>query len=145
LLLAFLRGSQRDEAGLTITMRRLIDDEIAVNADAITGMADDIYAGKFQPDALGEEGARNRIALWVGTAGLMYAMGQLHQDGAPHLQWVLGPTEHCTDCLRLSGQVHTAEEWQASGWTPKGRNLECHGYRCQCSLVGASGPSRGSF
>ena len=145
ILLAFLRGSEMDEEDLSGELRAMIDGEIAVNQEAIDNFSADIYAGRYQADKLGDEGLSNRLGLWVSTLAGAYAVGQIHRLDNPRFVWRVGPTEHCGDCLRLNGQVHTAEQWRNSGWTPKGRNLECHGYRCQCSLQETTESVRGSF
>jgi hypothetical protein len=145
ILLAFLRGAKRESDDLTEETRLIIESEIEVNQESITEFANDIYAGRYHGDKLGDEGLSNRLALWIGTLSAVYAVGQTHRADNPRFRWQVGPTEHCGDCLRLNGQVHTAEEWRSSGWSPKGRNLECHGYRCQCQFVDTTESTRGSF
>jgi hypothetical protein len=68
-------------------------------------------------------------------------------ENEEYLRWEYGETEHCSDCLRLHGQVHTRAEWRESGWRPQGLNLFCTGRHCQCELVpaGFEGPGRGEF
>lgn len=62
------------------------------------------------------------------------------------MMWVLGATgEHCVDCLRLNGQVHTMKEWIASGYTPTSGQTECHSYNCLCELRPTDLPKRGNF
>lgn len=147
LLAVFLRGSRRTEDELTATLRRRVDEEIRINLDAIVGYANDIYAGRYGPERLGTEGAARRNQLWAGMLGGMYALGQTRRTDASevYMRWQVGDTEHCPDCLRLNGQVHTAEEWGRRGWHPRGGNLQCGGFRCQCAYIETSGPSRGSF
>lgn len=63
-----------------------------------------------------------------------------------HMMWVLGDTgEHCMDCVRLNGQVHTMKEWQESGYTPTSGKTECHSYNCLCELRPTDVPKRGDF
>lgn len=146
LLAAFLRGSRLSEAELTDAMQKRLGAEIDINLGAVGNFADDIYAGRYKPEQLGDEGAGRRVALWVGTLAGMYALGQMHRADNPHYAWRMGATkEHCDTCQRLSGQVHTAAEWLESGYYPRARSLSCHGYRCLCSLEEVSGPSRGGF
>lgn len=148
LLAAFLRGSGRSENQLTAELRRRVDAEIRVNLDAVAGYANDIYAGRYGTDRLGVDGAVRRNQLWVGMLAGTYALGQTRVRNADRVfyRWDYGATErHCTDCARLNGQVHTAEEWANSGWRPQGSNLACRGHRCDCRLNETSGPSSGSF
>jgi len=60
-------------------------------------------------------------------------------------KWRFGLTEHCDDCLRLNGQVHTLRGWQDSGWMPRSNNLKCKGYRCKCQLLPTQEKERGSY
>ena len=115
------------------------------------GLANDIYVEDRyapKPDETAQdvdERRTSRAAMWAATLAGMYAFGQMQRQDDPYLRWQVGPTEHCSDCARLSGQVHRASEWRASGWQPQSTALECNGYRCQCRLVETDGPSRGSF
>ena len=72
---AFLRGSRLSEDELNKRLRAEVGEEIKLNLDAVRGLSDDIYAGRYKPEELGEEGAGRRIELWVGTLGMMYARG----------------------------------------------------------------------
>jgi hypothetical protein len=59
-------------------------------------------------------------------------------------EWVLGATAvHCSDCLRLNGQVHSASEWRAAGISPQSPDLECGGWNCDCRLYPVDAPSIG--
>ena len=50
--------------------------------------------------------------------------------------WILGPTEeHCESCMPLAGIVAFATEWEASGFKPQGKMLDCGGWNCKCELV----------
>lgn len=146
LIAAFLRGSRyQAPSELSLELTRLVQVEVELNLAAIPDFANDIYAGRYSPDKLGLSSALSRIGLWTGALAGIYALGQVYRRDNPFYQWQYGPTEHCADCKRLNGQVHTAAEWRKSGWTPRARGLACHGYRCQCRFVEASGPSRGNF
>lgn len=57
------------------------------------------------------------------------------------LKWQLGAAEHCRSCLKLNGKVKRASFWNERGILPRTAGasyLQCHGYRCQCSLVETS-------
>lgn len=135
LLAAFLRGSRLSEDELTDAMRERFGAEVEINLDSIRGFADDIYDGKYSADNLGEEGARFRTELWVGALARVYAQGQVSRKDNPRYRWDLGATErHCETCASLAGQVKTAVDWLADGYLPRGSNLACRGYRCDCSF-----------
>lgn len=144
LLLAFLRGSQLTEAQLTVQMREMIDEKIAANVEAINGFAEDIYAGRYSAERLGEEGISNRVELWTGALIGAYALGQVNRSSDPYWMWVLGDANHCSDCIRLNGQVHTASEWRAAGLQPQANTLKCT-WHCKCRFVEVTGPSQGGF
>ena len=82
----------------------------------------------------------------------VYAIGQLYippriVEGVEVEQnyvWRLGNTrEHCADCLRLDGQVHTADEWRRAAIRPQSPNLECGGWNCDCRLEPTEAESQG--
>ena len=160
LLLAFLRGHGGNEDELASSAQAAFRAQRNRANESIADLSNDIYnldryaerdGRRPQTEAQGLERAFGRVILWVSALAGVYALGLLHKPreaGQPiiYYQWQLGRTsQHCSDCLRLNGQVHTQEEWLASGWQPQGRNLECGGWNCDCRLVRVDGPSRGSF
>lgn len=129
------------ESALPAGALTLLDQEIA-NSLGSTLVAD-IYGGLYNENAAG---LVSRLGLWGVTAYGLWQAGKLFGNPEKHYRWGLGPTkEHCGDCARLNGQVHTGSEWAASGWRPASRGLECTGYNCLCSLEETDGPSVGNF
>jgi hypothetical protein len=57
------------------------------------------------------------------------------------MEWVLGPTEHCSSCSRLAGKVKRGSAWARSGVRPQSRELECGGFNCQCRLQETNAPA----
>lgn len=101
--------------------------------------------GAYAPDAT-DKGIAARLALWTNAGLGLYSVGQLWRRGDPFYRWEVSPgKQSCNDCLRLNGQVHTAEEWRQSNWVPRGHNLACGGWNCGCRLIESDGPSLGSF
>lgn len=141
ILALFQRGSKRSFLELMPDEQLAVSQLIQDQTTAISGLATDIYAGKYT--SLADLGYR--IDLWMNSAVSTFYAGQTYDTNDPHLMWMYGPTEHCGDCERLNGQIHTVSEWRASGWIPRSRALECQGYNCQCRWIPASGPSLGSF
>lgn len=109
---------------------------------AASTLGADIYGGQYTDNA---EGLLSRLAMWAATAWGLYNLGQMVGQPEQRFEWRYGPTEHCPDCLRLNGQVHTGTEWQRSGWRPNSRALECGGYHCQCGLYPTNSPASGGF
>ena len=78
-----------------------------------------------------------RIAnLWRRAFEGVFSKGQVYDRSNRYYRWQLGNTEkHCSDCLHLDGQVHTAEDWRLAGIRPQSPDLECGGWNCDCRLV----------
>jgi len=76
-----------------------------------------------------------RVDMWANRYGEIVSWAQIITRPEDRYKWVVGPTEHCSDCAMLNGIVATGADWIASGWQPQGSMLECGGFRCQCSLV----------
>jgi hypothetical protein len=84
---------------------------------------------------------RERASLWASKAlDSVYNAGKLAARDNPPLKWVLGPTEHCQDCLRYSGKIYRAKMWKKYGAVPRASALECGGFRCQCKLIPTKDP-----
>jgi hypothetical protein len=89
---------------------------------------------------------RQHAEMWANKSlQEMYDAGRVASDKNGMYEWVLGKTEHCEDCKRLSGQRHRFKLWFQKAWLPKSLRLECKGYQCQCSLVRTQAPARGRF
>jgi hypothetical protein len=78
-----------------------------------------------------------RAGMWANRwrDGYNEAVRQIALEEGKKLQWILGPTEHCSTCLALSQIVARASEWETSGFRPQGDMLVCGGFNCQCSLI----------
>lgn len=82
--------------------------------------------------------ARDKLARRIHKWGndLRRAANAAKTYAGGDFMWRLGATEkHCTDCLTNDGLVRSGEEWRLTGKLPQSRELECHGYNCDCSLV----------
>lgn len=135
--------SEFDALDLSDDIRTQLDETIAITEESVAGLTE---AAATKGVEEGAASLASRLALWVFTAFGMYNLGKMAQASDPRLIWNLGGTErHCGTCLRLSGQVHTAREWAASGYRPQGGNLDCKGFRCDCSLNETSNAVSGSF
>jgi len=86
----------------------------------------------------------SRADSWANRWNDASNQAMLSGQADPKLEWVLGPTEHCSTCLKLAGKVKRASTWEKSGWRPQSRALACGGWRCQCRWVPTDKPlSRG--
>jgi hypothetical protein len=119
--------------------------EIAGSSAAGLGL--DIITGAYADD---QEALASRLAMWLGTAAGVYALGQLFREDDTKLVWMRGPTvESCGDCKTLNGQVHTSKEWKdffiRTGKAPKSGALLCRGFKCLCSLIETNREISGNF
>ena len=78
--------------------------------------------------------ASSRIPMWINTYRDVVNTAKLMAGANVKLIWVLGPTDHCSSCLKLAGKVKRKREWLSAGIQPQSRALECGGFNCQCSL-----------
>ena len=142
---AILENQDLLNDGLTTDQQIALQEQMDIAESSAVGLFADIDDEKFVDEG-GEESLIFRILLWVGTAIFMFSFAQTLRADNPNLMWVYNPIkDHCTDCVRLNGQVHTAVAWRASGWVPRGRMLECMGYRCGCGLFETEEEVQGSF
>lgn len=151
----FLTGAETDSIPFDAVSQ--VEQEKYIALRAIHNLSTDIYDGRYseqkeddevtQTDEAGLLMLENRVSLWAGTAAGLYAMGMTFLEATQRLRWDYGPTvEHCGDCARLVGQVHTSFEWRLNGGLlPQSRALECHGYNCKCHLEKTNQPKQGSF
>lgn len=110
--------------------------------DYIDGLADELYNQGADPGIV-----HVRAEMWVNKSlSEMFDAGRLAANPNRTYQWQLGQTEeHCDDCLRLNGQVHTMDAWTNSGFLPHADQLACKGFRCDCSLIPTNAPESGEF
>lgn len=125
---------------LTPQALTLLQDEIGDSLNS--SLATDIYSGQYQDN---NQGLLSRLGMWAITATGLHTFGRLLAQPDTLFRWAYGATDHCADCARLNGQVHTGDEWSRSGYHPQGRNLACNGYRCQCRLEETTEGINGSF
>ena len=87
----------------------------------------------------------SRAALWANRYREVVNVAKTMAGQDKKFEWVLGPTEHCKSCLKLSGIVKRGSVWQKAGIYPQmapNGNLECGGWNCQCELVETDKPAR---
>lgn len=107
----------------------------------INGLADDVYQAK----SVTPTNAQYRATLWGKSLQQFTDKGLGSAAANAMFEWRYGLTEHCTDCLRMNGQVHRYKTYEARGILPRSSTLKCRGYNCQCQLVRTSEKARGRF
>ena len=83
----------------------------------------------------------NRMAIWTNRYNEVLNMAKLLAGEDFKEVWRLGPTEHCSSCLKLDGQTKRKSRWIAAGVRPQHPDLECGGFHCQCSLTRTNFPA----
>jgi hypothetical protein len=87
---------------------------------------------------------KHREDMWVNAYQQAYNKALQMAQNDPKLLWVLGNTEHCSDCLKYAGKVKRASYWQKIGAVPQSPSLSCKGIHCDCELIPTDKPlSRG--
>lgn len=82
----------------------------------------------------------SRASMWWGRYPQVVDQARSMAMADQKTKWTLGPTEHCTDCAHVAGRVYRNSVWDDYGWVPGSSELECRGYRCQCSRVPTDDP-----
>lgn len=148
LMTMFARGAYLSISEMSEEALAALNAEIQTHMQSLASFADEI----FDPErrGLGRDVniqiAFNRVATWLTIASGIYYLGMLYRPDDPYLKWNYSVfKEHCADCARLNGQIHTASEWRISGWHPRSSVLECFGVHCGCFFTQVNGPSTGAF
>lgn len=138
---ARMMGIEPDEQ--TPEEQRELDRLIFEQSGYIPGLADYVMEN-LKVDGHKLADAQSRIPMWVNRYREVMNTAKTTAGEDQKLMWVLGPTEHCSSCLKLAGKVKRASMWRASGIHPQHPDLECHGINCLCELQPTSEPmSRG--
>ena len=113
-------------------LQGIIDNEVTY----LDGLADDIQ--NAAGDKTGWEQFLSRIGIWANRYQDVQNQARLYFGGKIKYKWQLGATEeHCETCAALNGLVAFAYEWELVGLHPQqppNENLECGGWKCDCSL-----------
>ena len=117
----------------------IADEWLLTQLPHVNQFAKDTEAARGDPVAV--RGILNRVTLWVDALRNLGALGRAYANNNKKGFWVLGPTEHCGDCLRYSRLgPHRMSFWRARK-LPRSPALECHGFHCQCDIVDGTGAS----
>lgn len=84
-----------------------------------------------------EDAVTARVEAWASTLDSIYNEGLLRGAKNKMLTWHLGDTEqHCSTCLKLNGQRHSAKWFLARDYIPRKPDaaMECGGWKCDCAL-----------
>lgn len=111
--------------------RKRLEEAYQLTIASVSGMIDRHESGiDMQPTI-------DRIINHV-QGIFFYALAANGMDDTKMYSWVLGPTEHCMDCLEQAGKGEMSgshwREMAEQGIYPKSPLLFCTGLYCQCEL-----------
>lgn len=133
-------------AELSPEERQALAIAIASEKNEVFGLLDDVEANS-KANGGKRTALYQRLGPWVNRYRDVVNRAKLMACGDRKLKWVLGPTEHCSSCMKLSGKIKRTSTWNRLGVQPQAPPnplLECGGWNCQCSLVPTNEPgSRG--
>jgi hypothetical protein len=109
----------------------------------INGLVDDVYKAKV----VNPSNAQSRAQMWGKSLQQFNDAGMYSANRNGMYRWDMSPfiEDHCTDCLRLNGQVHRLKTFKARGLMPKSSRLKCWGAHCGCKLTRTTETARGRF
>lgn len=117
-----------------------LQDLMAQELTYVQKLMDDILASARSGGGYAQ--LKNRIEMWANRFNEMESLGMLRAGELvpTMMSWVLGPTEHCPDCLGYSQMgPQPASFWRSveisTGHRPQSRALACNGYNCQCGYA----------
>jgi hypothetical protein len=136
----WLAGLRELGVEMTPAMELELDAAMVEEIGYVQGLMDDIV--QAARDESGYDQFRPRVRMWANRWDEMRNRALIFAGGETPLTWKLGKTEeHCTDCLGYANTTRTANDWQRiyeeTGHRPQSRDLECHGYQCDCEMVKA--------
>lgn len=89
-----------------------------------------------------------RAEMWILRYGEIRDRAKVLACGDRKLEWKINQrcSEHCSSCLSLNGKVKRASYWKKADIYPRGKMLECGGWRCCCEFLVTDKPvSRGAI
>ena len=127
-----MRANGLDPKDMTPEWEQIYQNAVADEYQYIDGLAAEIVQAKAEGRAI--DAQIKRAELWANRWNDVYNRALVETGGNILLAWHLGQTEdHCVDCLNYDNQVKTADDWKAEK-QPQSRELECGGWRCDCTL-----------
>lgn len=80
--------------------------------------------------------AYSRLDIWINRYRDVVNKAKTSACADMKMRWTLGPTEHCTTCVKLSGKIKRGSYWNSHvlPQNPPNGLLECGGWNCQCTL-----------
>lgn len=120
------------DADMEDKWQEILDGIILSEYDFVDGFAADIVS--YRDQQLDWQPLLSRAELWANRYNDVVNQSIITTK-EQKLIWIYGDTDHCDTCLRLNGIVAFASEWEEADIRPQSNNLQCGGWRCQCTLI----------
>jgi hypothetical protein len=139
---AWLSGREAvgKRTGIPFSERNVLTREIRQEISYLDGLTRAIES--LIRDGKNVDVISRRLELWGDAYVRMNELSMVYNGEKQMLEWVLHPAEHCGDCVRLSGSVHSAKDWVKVGLHPKSWKLACR-QGCKCTLELTDKPEGG--
>lgn len=132
-----MRSNGLDPKEITPEWEQAYQDIVTAEYDYVDRFAADIAQARRDNKPIDQ--FRYRASLWAGRYTDVANQAKIitGEDNQNYV-WRYGDTvDHCDTCAEQADKVRTAAEWRAlrdEGIYPQSRELECHGYNCQCKI-----------
>lgn len=125
----------------TAQMSEAVDDWLGAQLSFVNDFAKAI--GEARKDKEQRDSILARVDQWVDSLRTLGDLGKAYALKNEKGSWVMGDTEHCDTCLRLSKMKPHRLSWFVDrGYIPRENGsdtLDCHGFNCQCEIQNAKG------
>ena len=125
----------------TAAMNEAVDDWLGSQVTFVNDFAKAI--GSARKDKEQRPAILDRVEQWIDSLRTLGDLGKAYAIRNEKGRWVMGDTEHCETCLKLSRMKPHRLRWYTDrGYIP-GENgsetLDCKGFNCMCSIQNAKG------
>lgn len=122
-------------------MDEAVGDWLSSQVEFVNSFAKDVDAARANKDERPK--VVDRVALWVDSLRSLGDLGKAYALKNEKGTWIMGDTEHCDTCLKLSKMKSHRVSWFVErGYIPRQNGsdtLECGGWKCDCSIVNKRG------
>jgi hypothetical protein len=99
--------------------------------------------GEARKDKEQRDSILARVDQWIDSLRTLGDLGKAYATQNEKGSWIMGNTEHCDTCLKLSKMKPHRLKWFIDrGYIPRENGsdtLDCHGFNCQCEIQNAKG------
>jgi hypothetical protein len=122
-------------------MSEAVDDWLGPQLSFVNDFAKAI--GVAKKDKAQRDAILGRVDQWVDSLRTLGDLGKAYATQNEKGTWIMGDTEHCVTCEKLSRlKPHRLKWFIDRGYIPRENGsdtLDCHGFNCLCSIQNAKG------